>query len=289
VYDHSCKYLIETYPADFAAWLIGRAIALTELKPTELVSEPIRADSLLLQGNDVVLQVEFQTQPDPTMPRRMADYFLRIQKRFPQKHVRQVVIYLRSSQSPLVRQTQFQSQGMTHQFEVVRLWEQPRSVFWDMPGLLPLAILSQAGEVNAVETLQQIQQRIEEIVPDGGMQSSLAAATAILAGLKLEASVIQQIMRSRTMRESTFYQAILEEGRQEGRQQGLQEGRQQGLQEGLQQGLQKGYVRLLRKIVPFLQSAGIPIAPVLNLAGVTLAELEAQEEDEAVESEGLSD
>jgi predicted transposase/invertase (TIGR01784 family) len=126
VYDNSCKYLIETFPADFAAWLIGKPVNLTELKPTELVSEPIRADSLLLQGGDVVLQVEFQTQPDPTMPRRMADYFLRIQKKFPAKQVKQVVIYLRSSRSPLVRQTQFQSQGMTHRFEVVRLWEQPR-------------------------------------------------------------------------------------------------------------------------------------------------------------------
>lgn len=272
MYDNSCKYLIENYPEDFATWLIGKPINLTELKPTELVSEPIRADSLLLQGSDVVLQVEFQTQPDPTMPRRMADYFLRIQKKFPTKQVKQVVIYLRSSQSPLVRQTQFQSQGMTHRFEVVRLWEQARSLFWDLPGLLPLAILSQAAEVDAVATLQEIQSRIAEIVPDEGMQSNLAAATAIFAGLKLEADVIQKIMRSRTMRESTFYQAILEEGRQEG----LREGEKRGIEKGLQ----KGYVRLLRKIVPLLQSAGIPIAPVLNLAGVTWEELEGQEDDD---------
>ncbi|WP_281248373.1 hypothetical protein [Spirulina major] len=42
---------------------------------------------------------------------------------------------------------------MTHRFEVVRLWEQARSLFWDLPGLLPLAILSQAAEVDAVGTL----------------------------------------------------------------------------------------------------------------------------------------
>ncbi|MEA5418573.1 hypothetical protein VB712_04990 [Spirulina sp. CCNP1310] len=33
--------------------------------------------------------------------------------------------------------------------------------------------------------------------------------------------------------------------------------------------------------MPLLQSAGIPIASVLNLAGVTLAELEGQEEDDS--------
>jgi len=270
VYDNSCKFLIETYPQDFAAWLIGQPVPLTELKPTELVSEPIRADSLLLQGDDVVLQVEFQTQPDPTMPRRMADYFLRIQKKFPQKQIKQVVLYLRTSGSPLVYETQFQSQGMTHCFEVVRLWEQPQALFWNAPGLLPLAILSQGAEVDAVATLQAIQNRIEEIVADGGMQSNLAAATAILAGLKLEADVIQQVMRSRTMRESTFYQAILEEGRQEGRQEGLQVGRQEGRKEER--------FSLLRKIVPFLQSCRVPVEPILKIAGVTLEELELGEE-----------
>ncbi|WP_072620544.1 Rpn family recombination-promoting nuclease/putative transposase [Spirulina major] len=265
MYDNSCKYLIETYSADFATWLIGKPVNLTELKPTELVSEPIRADSLLLQGGDVVLQVEFQTQPDPTMPRRMADYFLRIQKKFPEKQVKQVVIYLRSSRSPLVRQTQFQSQGMTHCFEVVRLWEQPQALFWNAPGLLPLAILSQGAETDALGLLQQIQRRLREIVTDGGMRSNLEAATAILAGLKLEVEMIQQVMRSGAMRESTFYQAILEEGRQE------------GLQVGRQEGRKEERFSLLRKIVPFLQSCRVPVEPILKIAGVTLEELELGE------------
>lgn len=203
------------------------------------------------------------------MPRRMADYFLRIQKKFPQKQIKQVVIYLRSSQSPLVRQTQFQSQGMTHRFEVVRLWEQPQGLFWNAPGLLPLAILSQGAETDAVGLLQQIQRRLGEIVTDGGMRSNLEAATGILAGLKLEAELIQQVMRRGAMRESTFYQAILEEGRQEGRQEGRKEER----------------FSLLRKIVPFLQSCRVPVEPILKIAGVTLEELElgeGSEEDEAM-------
>jgi hypothetical protein len=40
-------------------------------------------------------------------------------------------------------------------------------------------------------------------------------------------------------------------------------------------------MRLLRKIVPFLQGAGIPIDPILNRAGVTRSELEAQEEGDS--------
>ncbi len=42
------------------------------------------------------------------------------------------------------------------------------------------------------------------------------------------------------MRESTTYQWILKEGREEGIKQGIQEGRQEGLKEGLQKGIQEG-------------------------------------------------
>lgn len=74
MYDNICKFLIETFPADFASWLLGEPVLLTELSPTELSSEPIRADALLLQSANTILHVEFQTRPDPTMPFRMLDY-----------------------------------------------------------------------------------------------------------------------------------------------------------------------------------------------------------------------
>ncbi|MEM8638335.1 MAG: Rpn family recombination-promoting nuclease/putative transposase [Cyanobacteria bacterium P01_G01_bin.54] len=271
MYDNFCKYLIETYPTDFATWLIGKSVTLTQLKPTELPSESIRADSLLLQGKDVVLHVEFQTKPDATIPRRMADYYLRIHKQFPQKRVYQVVIYLRASRSPLVKETQFQSQGMTHQFKVVRLWEQPREVFWDVPGLLPFAILSQAADTDAEALLRQVKTRIEEVAEDVGMQGNLEAATAVFAGLKLKADVIKQVMRSRAMQESTFYQDLV----QEVEERTLERGRQ----EGEQRGIKKGRIGLLRQIAPLLQSFGIPLEPFLKIAGVTTEELALQDEE----------
>ena len=60
------------------------------------------------------------------------------------------------------------------------------------------------------------------------------------------------------MRESTIYQAILREGRQEGlqegREEGLQEGRQEGLQEGLQEGRRGALVEEARRILMLLGS-----------------------------------
>ncbi len=60
MFDNVCKFMAETCSADFASWLLGEPITLTELKPSELSLEPIRADSLiLLQSEQLVLHLEF--------------------------------------------------------------------------------------------------------------------------------------------------------------------------------------------------------------------------------------
>lgn len=65
MFDNICKFLAENFPEDLATWLLGSSIPLTELSPTELSLEPIRADSLiLLQSDELVLHTEFQTQAD---------------------------------------------------------------------------------------------------------------------------------------------------------------------------------------------------------------------------------
>ena len=76
MFDNVCKFLAETFPADFAQWLLGEPIPLGELSPSELSLEPIRADSLiLLQSEGIILHVEFQTRPDPAIPFRLLDYW----------------------------------------------------------------------------------------------------------------------------------------------------------------------------------------------------------------------
>ncbi|NEO03609.1 MAG: Rpn family recombination-promoting nuclease/putative transposase, partial [Moorea sp. SIO3I7] len=67
MFDNTCKFLAESFSEDFASWLLGEAITMTQLSPSELSLEPIRADALiLLNSDDFVLHVEFQTQPDST-------------------------------------------------------------------------------------------------------------------------------------------------------------------------------------------------------------------------------
>jgi predicted transposase/invertase (TIGR01784 family) len=218
MYDSTCKFIALEYSRDLATWLLGKPLELTEIKPSELSLEPIRADTLIfLESEELILHIEFQTEPKEDIPYRMLDYATRLYRRYPDKPIHQVVIYLRKSDSPKVRQNDYKQGKTSHQFEVIRLWEQPSEPLLKAPGLFPFAILAQAEKQE--NSLRQIAQEIEQI-SDSREQSNLAASTAILAGLVLEKDIIQRLLRKDIMKESVIYQEIWSEGLQEGRQEG---------------------------------------------------------------------
>ena len=218
MYDSTCKFIALEYSRDLATWLLGKPLELTEIKPSELSLEPIRADTLIfLESEELILHIEFQTEPKEDIPYRMLDYATRLYRCYPDKPIHQVVIYLRKSDSPKVRQNDYKQGKTSHQFEVIRLWEQPSEPLLKAPGLFPFAILAQAEKQENL--LRQIAQEIEQI-SDSREQSNLAASTAILAGLVLEKDIIQRLLRKDIMKESVIYQEIWSEGLQEGRQEG---------------------------------------------------------------------
>jgi len=251
MFDNICKFLAETYSTDIASWLLGEPISLTQVQPQELAVEPIRADSLiLLEAEGLLLHLEFQTKADPQIPFRMLDYWVRGKRRFPDKKICQFVIYLRETSSDLVFQNKFEDGTTYHEFEVIRLWEQPLAKFLEFTGMLPFAIL--VGDSNKESLLQDIAQKIDKI-PELNTRKTIGAATYVLAGLVLEKNIIKQILRRDLMRESVTYQEILQEGLQEGLQQGrqlgLQLGRKEGLKKGRQEGRKEGLVTIVLRLI----------------------------------------
>lgn len=158
-----------------------------------------------------MLHCEFQTEPKADIPFRMADYRLRVYRRFPNKRMQQVVIYLQPTRSERVQQTAFTLERTHHEFDVIRLWEQPTEVFLRSPGLLPFAVLSQTSDRTQV--LRQVAQAINQI-PDRQAQSNITASAYVLAGLVLEKEVVGQVLRRDMMQESVTYQEIRQEGEQ---------------------------------------------------------------------------
>ncbi len=260
MFDNVCKFLAENYSNDFARWVFGEPKELTLLSPTELFVEPIRADALiLLQSSQIVLHLEFQTQPDETIPFRMADYRLRVHRRYPNKDMRQLVIYLKSTGSELVRQNIFTISGMHHEFEVIRLWEQPTADLLQFPGLLPLAVLGRTDD--RTQTLREISSLIDNL-SDRREQSNIAAATSLLAGLVLKKDVISAILREEIMQDSVIYQDI--------KAQGVKQGLEQGLQQGLQQGQAIIVLRQLKRRLGEIESED-----ETRINGLSVEQLEA--------------
>jgi predicted transposase/invertase (TIGR01784 family) len=91
-FDNTCKFIVENFSIDVATWLLGTPVALTKLESSELFAEPVRADAVIfLVSQDLLIQVEFQTNPDPNIGFRMTDYRLRGFRRYPNKQMRQIV------------------------------------------------------------------------------------------------------------------------------------------------------------------------------------------------------
>jgi predicted transposase/invertase (TIGR01784 family) len=245
MYDDTCRFLAEHFSTDFASWLLGESVTMTELKPSELLLEPIRADAMiLLQSSDVILHIEFQTSPKVEIPFRMLDYRIRGHRRYKGKRMLQVVIYLKPTTSALVYQTSFALENTAHHFQVIRLWEQPATLFLQYPGLLPFAALGDND--SPVEVLRQVTQIVDQIT-DQTAQSNLMAASAILAGLRLEQDVIYQLVRRDVMQESVIYRSIQEDAE----------------------------VRKQREIAMNSLREGLPIATVARITGLAIEELQS--------------
>jgi predicted transposase YdaD len=126
-----------------------------------------------------------------------------------------------------------------YNYRVVRLWQEDPELY--MAGgvnLVPLAPLTNVAEDALPGLVQRMADRINaEPEPRAAM---LWTATYLLMGLKFSSELASQLLEGvQNMQESTTYQAIVREGRQEG----LIEGRQEGLIEGRVTGEQQLLIR----------------------------------------------
>ncbi|BBC26075.1 Rpn family recombination-promoting nuclease/putative transposase [Pseudanabaena sp. ABRG5-3] len=256
MYDNTCKFLAENFPTDFASWLLGKPIPLTKIEASELSAEPIRADSVIfLESSEIAVHLEFQTKPEDAMAYRMANYWLRLYGKYPTKEIHQTVVYLKPTKSPLAYQNSFNSKQLNHQFNVIRLWEQPTEIFQHYLGLLPLAVLTNTS--NPEETLRQVAKQIDKIT-DKQVQSNVAASTAIISGIALDKEIIQRLLRSEIMKESVIYQEILREG----------------MAEGIAEGEAKGEAKATNQIALNMLKSNMSVDLVAQFTGLSLKQVQ---------------
>ncbi|BAY64085.1 hypothetical protein NIES22_41760 [Calothrix brevissima NIES-22] len=218
-YDNTCKYLAETYPADFARWLLASETSDIQVLKTELTLEPIRADSVtFLQIANQILHLEFQTSPKSTPPLdfRMLDYYTRLKRQYGCE-IQQVLIFLQATSSEIAYQTQYVDTNTIHKYRVIRLWEEDPTPLLANPALLPLATLAQSN--SPPDLLQQVATAVD-MIEETDERQNISACVQVLAGLRFDKSLITQLFREDIMQESVIYQDILQKGEQKGLQKG---------------------------------------------------------------------
>jgi hypothetical protein len=239
--DDTLKHLTELAPAD---WVTqgGWAKAPATLVDADIATIAGASDKVIrVAGSpDWLLAVDFQAGHDVVA--KLPDLLL-YNSALDRRHgllVRSLLVILhRGADSP--QATGYYERGFANEpfdvafrYRALRVWQVPaRQWLTGGLGLMPLAPL---GEVSARELprlIAQINRRLNQEAT-ARLAKELWSATYILMGLRYEHALIQAVLKGvANMKESVTYQAILEEGKAEGKAEGsVQEARKMILLQG---------------------------------------------------------
>jgi len=224
-FDTTTRYLVQTYPDDWIAFL-----GLTSLGPIEVIDANLsvvsaEADKVVRVGDATpwLAHVEFQSSYDPTIGQRLVRYntMLHLQHRVA---VASVLVLLRPSADGAGIDGAYRAAlpgadpYLTFGYEVRRIWQEPAGAFLDGAlGTLPLMPLGAVGRAELPSVLRAMERRFEHEATVAEA-ARLRVVTYTLLGLRYRRDDVDQLMPGlENMRESSTYQAILDEGRVEGR------------------------------------------------------------------------
>lgn len=241
-FDATLKDILQKFTRDFEEQLglIGPQPAV--VLNVDLSTISAATDIGLGYGDPPVRLVDlnFQSSRDAELVRRLLTYNALLHQRYGVP-VHGVVILLRpaADDPALTGELRYQAwprRGRMHfKYEVVRLWQRPvRRMLAGHLGTLPLAPLCRLPENVPIEdalagVIRRMDERLHREAPQP-VASLLLTAAYVLTGLRVPRAMLEQLYQGvRAMRESSAYQAILEEGREEG---AIQEARRMILLQG---------------------------------------------------------
>jgi len=244
--DISSKYVLAGDPTEWIRWLLqDPTVEVKEHLSGEFQFILRHSDALFrVRGGqgDFVMVAEVQLHPDARMPRRMRAYTALAEEKY-DLPAYPVVLYLLPPGKGMTLSTAYHSEFMSltaHQdFRVVPIWEVnvQQVLEEEIVALTPFVPLMKGADEKAIRAGVKLlrKRRIGE---------EAEAALALFASFVMEPKRVRKIVRwdMAVLRESPWYNQILQEGRQEGHREGHREGRREGRLNGQRQDI----VRLLK-------------------------------------------
>jgi predicted transposase YdaD len=225
-FDATLKALVERFQHDYEAMMgLNEFLPLSPLN-VDLSTITAATDIALGHGEppDRIVDINFQSGPDEDLEARVLLYNVLFHYRF-RVPVHSVLVLLRplADRQQCTGEFRYEGRGrkgkIDFKYEVVRLWEQPVRRFLEGGlGTLPLAPLcrlpkSVPAEKALGSVIRQVVDRLEREASPAD-RATLLTATYVLTGLRMPRQIVEQLFQGiQTMKESSTYQAIIDEGR----------------------------------------------------------------------------
>jgi predicted transposase YdaD len=214
-YDSAIKCISPELSADIATLVLGRRPDLKQISES-LPSDERLVDFLAKMTGDeeCILHVEFQTRYDPNMSVRMLAYHARIVERYGLP-VYPVVVYLTQTDRPIDATYSSYIGGrhiFTFNYDVIKVWElKSKTVFEDeLAGLYALTPLMPDAD------LAECREKLIWAVEHNLISASSYMCMATFARLKYSKEVVKNMIEDKLLKQSPFYEDMMEEGRGEG-------------------------------------------------------------------------
>ncbi len=238
--DIGSKRLISLAPDLWVQWVTqipnveAREIVTSEFQWVTRESDVLVRAYSPQDGEFLVLN-ELQLRYNPQMPRRMRAYAALAEERYKLPTYPVLINILPPSPTVVIAtcyESEFRGLQARQDYHVINLWEVEAELVFQQPllSLIPFVpVLRGGGEESVVRRALQVLRTDEQL-------GELEPLLAFFASFVLESPLVQQIMRwdMAVLRESPWYQEILQEGQQRGIQQGMRRGLLSGITLGLE-------------------------------------------------------
>ena len=222
-FDATTKHLVETYPGAWLDYLrlgTGGQVAVIDADLSTVTAE---ADKVMRIDDPMPWLVHLELQA--TYDRTLGDRLLRYNVLLHSRHglgVRSVAVLLRpAADGPaLTGRVEWHlpddPRYLEFRYRIFRTWHQPvERVLAGGLGTLPLAPLADISREALPGVIRGMDDRLSREAPPAEA-AMLWTATYVLMGLRYSPGAARQLLQGvRVMRESSTYQAILDEGRLE--------------------------------------------------------------------------
>lgn len=282
VWDDRLKRLAGLVPKDFITWLLPgahliRPVSLELKTLTRTVSTDVLFE-VRWHGKKVLVHIEFQRCANAKMGLRIWEYnvLATLAHNCP---VYSFVIYLAPGggeipESLLVWEVPGCEPVHIFRYTAIKLWELPIEVLkrTGLKGLLPLWLLAKDGARREVvrEVFAGVQDDREILALACSLASMVLTSESDQLWLEGEVGMLEDILR-----DTWFYQKILKQGLEEGREKGLKEGREKGLKEGLKEERQRELQRIGQSLITGVEVKFPSLVPLAKQCATTLKDPDA--------------